>query len=83
MLQLPEFLQKLMQKFKTIRDKTDSLGGIMGMMSGAGAGGRGGSGSMDSVVEAAAGSDKVTEFQKRMSRLEEVTYTSRIEGHYH
>ena len=55
----------------------------MGMMSGAGAGGRGGSGSMDSAVEAAAGSDKVTEFQKRMSRLEEVTYTSRIEGHYH
>ena len=72
MLQLPEFLQKLMQKFKTIRDKTDSLGGIMGMMSGGGGGGRGGY--TETVAETAAGSDKVTEFQNRMARLEEVTY---------
>eukprot|EP01036_Dinobryon_divergens_P023968 gene23968-32370_t len=71
MLQLPAFMQKLMQNFKTIRDKTDSFGGIMGMMSGSGAGGRGGG-----YTEAAAGSDKVTEFQNRMARLEELLHSA-------
>ena len=44
----------------------------MGMMSGGGGGGRGGY--TETVAETAAGSDKVTEFQNRMARLEEVTY---------
>ena len=65
MLQLPQFLQQLMEKFKTIRDKTDSLGGLAGMMGGVSSPGTDG-------PEAVVGPDRLSEFQKSMTRLEEV-----------
>ena len=81
MLQLPDFLQKLLRKIRTLRDKVDSLsnspfGSMMGM-----GGGRPSSQNSASAVGAsvtADGSklpDKLTEFQMRMKRLEGILHS--------
>jgi hypothetical protein len=68
MLQLPQFLQKVLEKFKRISSKADSLGGMMGMM--------GGPSSSSSSSSSSNGdrSSKVDDFQREMAGLDEVFF---------
>ena len=63
MLALPDFLQQLLEKFKTVRDKAGSLGGMMG-------GGTGG-GDMSSENPPV---DRLSALQERMEELENLLH---------
>lgn len=65
MLQLPEFLQQVLTKVRTVKDKAGALGGMMSMM-----GGAGGAGAAGGVAGGPSMDDKLSDFQSRMERLE-------------
>lgn len=66
MLQLPVFLQGLVKKFRSIRDKTDSISSFMGM-------GQGKDSSADGVINPP--KDRLAEFQQTMEKLESMLHS--------
>ena len=74
MLQLPDFLQRLIGKLKKIREKTGGLGNIMGMM-----GGNNNSNNNDNDNDNVSqeDNDKLEKFEKKMERLEEILHNPR------
>ncbi|KAJ1423223.1 anion-transporting ATPase-like domain-containing protein [Ochromonadaceae sp. CCMP2298] len=63
MLQLPDFVQKLIRKVRVLREKTKNMGGMMGM---------GSRGADDGPDEAAL---QLVDFEDRMKRLEAVLHS--------
>ena len=72
MLQLPDFLQRLIGKLKKIREKTGGLGNIMGMM-----GGNNNNNDNDNDNVSQEDNDKLEKFEKKMERLEEILHNPR------
>eukprot|EP00981_Chlorochromonas_danica_P004738 scaffold954_cov173-Ochromonas_danica.AAC.24 len=64
MLELPAFLQKLLQRFRRIRDKADSLAGMFGKME-------------ENNGNEAKKEDKLQSFEDRMARLESVLHNAK------
>ena len=73
MLQLPDFLQRLIGKLKKIREKTGGLGNIMGMMGG----NSNNSNNNDNDNVSQEDNDKLEKFEKKMERLEEILHNPR------
>ena len=73
MLQLPDFLQRLIGKLKKIREKTGGLGNIMGMMGG----NNNNNNNNDNDNVSQEDNDKLEKFEKKMERLEEILHNPR------
>ena len=74
MLQLPDFLQRLIGKLKKIREKTGGLGNIMGMMGG---NNNSNNNNNDNDNVSQEDNDKLEKFEKKMERLEEILHNPR------
>ncbi len=70
MLQLPDFLQSLVQKLKKIRDKAGGLGSMMGMMGGGGKG-------EEKSEEVEESERRLEKFERRMERLDALLHNPR------
>ena len=76
MLQLPDFLQRLIGKLKKIREKTGGLGNIMGMMGGNNNSNNNNNNNDNNNVSQE-DNDKLEKFEKKMERLEEILHNPR------
>lgn len=72
MLELPQFLLELIKKFKAIRDKSNSIGGMLNMMGMGNQNSRGSEGSTKPQ-------GKLEEFEDRLLRLQDLIHSSDTE----
>lgn len=70
MLELPVFLEQLIQKIKSIRNKVNSMSNLGGMMGSI----MGGSSERDSIVDK---NDKLDKIERQMRRLQDILHNSK------
>ena len=76
MLSLPSFLQTVVEKVRKIRDKTGSVGALLGGM-GSGAGVGSGSGAAGERFGEDGTTDRLKEFERKMEVLEDMLHSPR------